>query len=200
VASADVFASFAGLVLHQHIHCGLVKHNDFVHLHDWPHVWSHVQGMRQAETEFLLWQSASNYPFCQLITDLNAGGVAFFALPRARPGESARIMYQVLPDMQAVWDFMAELVTSLDVRALTDVLRSDQADMMPEHLEHPRRVKPRLEDALVGTSSSAVSFAERFWKKLSAMQADERDVGCVQDVSRFDDWLPTYPEHSPYHG
>ena len=27
----------------------------------------HTQGVRQAETEFYLWQSSSQYPFCQVM-------------------------------------------------------------------------------------------------------------------------------------
>jgi hypothetical protein len=74
---------------------------------------SSAQGLRQAETEFLLWQSVSNYPFCQLITDLNSGGVAFFALPSACSREAMRVMYKVLPTMDDVWQFISNLVKSL---------------------------------------------------------------------------------------
>jgi hypothetical protein len=159
-----------------------------------------AQGLRQAETEFLLWQSVSNYPFCQLITDLNSGGVAFFALPSVCSGEAMRVMYRVLPTMDDVWQFMSNLVKSLDVDALTSVLRSDaRAGNLPEQLEQPRRVKPRLEGRTSQLNSSALSRADWFWQQLSAMQADERDVACLRDVDSFNDWLPPYPVATPYH-
>jgi hypothetical protein len=140
------------------------------------------------------------YAFCQLITDLNSGGVAFFALPSACAGEATRVMYKVLPTMDDVWQFMSNLVKSLNVDALTSVLRCDsRAGQLPEQLEHPRRVKPRLEGGTSHFNSSGLSRADWFWQQLSAMQADEHDVACLRDVDRYNDWLPPYPAATPYH-
>lgn len=36
------------------------------------------QGLRQAEVEFYLWADSSLYPFIQLITDMQHGGLAFY--------------------------------------------------------------------------------------------------------------------------
>ena len=155
--------------------------------------------MRQAETEFLLWQSTSYYPFCQLITDLNSGAVAFYAQAPADAEESMRVMYQVLPSLDKMWEFMAELVKSLDTRALTNLLRSDRPARTAQ-LEHPRRVRPKLKGDPSSVSGAALPSADRFWKLLSAVRADEQDIACLQDVSSPDLWpLAPYPCATPYH-
>ena len=37
------------------------------------------QGIRQAECEYYLWAHYSDFPFIQLITDMQRGGVVFFS-------------------------------------------------------------------------------------------------------------------------
>ena len=157
--------------------------------------------MRQAETEFLLWQGTSHYPFCQLITDLNSGGVAFYAQPPAHAQETMRVVYHVLPSLDTMWEFMAELVKSLDTSALTSLLRFDTPTTSTSaELEHPRRVKPKLKGDISSLSGSGLPSADRFWKILSAMQADEQDIACLQDVNSPDSWPHApYPCATPYH-
>ncbi|KAG5191688.1 hypothetical protein JKP88DRAFT_230775 [Tribonema minus] len=153
------------------------------------------QGIRQAETEFILWQAESNYPFCQMVTDLNTGGVAFFALPG--DGSGLRIMYMVLPSMAEVWRFMGGLVRGLDVAALTTVLRVDApGSSLPQQLEEPRRVKPRL-DGQPAVADARLTREQLLWKQISIMRANENDVACLQDLADFGD--KPYPDGVPYH-
>ncbi|KAG5179455.1 hypothetical protein JKP88DRAFT_75049, partial [Tribonema minus] len=153
------------------------------------------QGLRQAETEFIVWQAESNYPFCQMITDLNTGGVAFYALPG--DGSGLRIMYKVLPSMTEVWRFMGGLVCGLDVAALTAVLRMDApGSSMPQQLEEPRRVKPKL-DGQRTAADATLTREQFFWKQMSIIRADEDDVACLRDVDDFGG--KPYPDGVPYH-
>ncbi|KAG5190891.1 hypothetical protein JKP88DRAFT_205122 [Tribonema minus] len=153
------------------------------------------QGLRQAETEFIVWQAESNYPFCQMVTDLNAGGVAFFALPG--DGSGLRIMYTVLPSMKDVWGFMGGLVRGLDVAALTSVLRVDApGSSLPQQLEQPRRVKPRL-DGRPSAADAMLTREQLFWKQISTERANEDDVACLQDLDIFGG--KPYPDGVPYH-
>ncbi|KAG5185767.1 hypothetical protein JKP88DRAFT_236522 [Tribonema minus] len=153
------------------------------------------QGIRQAETEFILWQAESNYPFCQMVTDLNTGGVAFFALPG--DGSGLRIMYMVLASMADVWRFMGGLVRGLDVAALTTVLRVDApGSSLPQQLEEPRRVKPRL-DGQPAAADARLTREQLLWKQISIMRANENDVACLQDLANFGD--KPYPDGVPYH-
>ena len=154
-----------------------------------------AQGIRQAETEFILWQAESNYPFCQMVTDLNTGGVAFFAL--LGDGSGLRIMYMVLPSMAEVWRFMGGLVRGLDVAALTTVLRVDApGSSLPQQLEEPRRVKPRL-DGPPAAADARLTREQLLWKQISIMRANENDVACLQDLADFGD--KPYPDGVPYH-
>lgn len=47
-----------------------------------------TKGLRQAEVEFYLWSNVSHFPFVQIITDMESGGFAYYALPdKAEDGE-----------------------------------------------------------------------------------------------------------------
>lgn len=51
--------------------------------------------------EFLLWADASNYPFCQILTNLEQGGVAVWFSGATCHGGKRIICLKVLPSMSA---------------------------------------------------------------------------------------------------
>ena len=40
-----------------------------------------TKGLRQSEVEYYLWADVSYFPFIQIITDMESGGFAYYALP-----------------------------------------------------------------------------------------------------------------------
>lgn len=73
--------------------------------------WYVCQVTWEAEVEFVVWDAVSVLPFCQLVTDLTRGGVAFFC-KEASP--SLCIVHKlVLGSMEAVYKFMARLINAI---------------------------------------------------------------------------------------
>ncbi|KXZ45934.1 hypothetical protein GPECTOR_49g518 [Gonium pectorale] len=149
------------------------------------------QGLRQAETEFYLWQGSSQYPFCQVITDLQTGGAAYYSDGADEKGK-VRVVRRVFVGMEKLYLFMAQLVSALP--ADIDAPLRSRADPglpagFPDELPVPRRVKPRLEptaapELVGGLPHYAVAF-----KLLAEMRADEDDVANLRDLA---DWPSSY--------
>ena len=59
-----------------------------------------------------MFSHSSLYPFVQLVTDLERGGVAYFC-ERALPTGQSLVAQRVLAGMDAVWAFLASLVHAL---------------------------------------------------------------------------------------
>ena len=51
-----------------------------------------AKGLRQAEVEYYLWASCSMFPFVQIITDMQAGGVAFYRTGSSPAGLLLRVL------------------------------------------------------------------------------------------------------------
>ncbi|KXZ46533.1 hypothetical protein GPECTOR_43g970 [Gonium pectorale] len=102
------------------------------------------QGLRQAEAQFYLWQCSSQYPFCQVITDLQTGGVAYYSDGFDQEGY-LRVVFRVFVDMEKLHLFMAQLVNALpaDIEApLRPRAGPELPAAFPRELPEPRRVKP----------------------------------------------------------
>jgi hypothetical protein len=158
-------------------------------------LWLCMQGLRQAETEYYLWQNASVYPFCQIITDLNRGGVAFYAYGEA--SGSVQVFRRAMIGMDKLWEFISSMIKQLDITALTRALREDSTDAtLPQQLAFPRRVRPKLQSMAVSTADGR-SHDELFWRLLSAARQDEMDVANLADLVDMEVALPlrTQPQN-----
>ncbi|GIL53772.1 hypothetical protein Vafri_9358 [Volvox africanus] len=150
-----------------------------------------LQGFRQAEVEFYLWQCNSQYPFCQIITDATNGGMAFYCGAVDDMGRK-QVHYQVLEGMQNVYIFMAELIDGLPDN-LNGRLRcnSDLPVPVPCKFSHPSRIKPQFgHSAGVRQPQEAMGPDTmppdaKVMKLLSAMQMEDEDD--YDDVANMDD-------------
>ncbi|GIL52315.1 hypothetical protein Vafri_8227 [Volvox africanus] len=153
--------------------------------------WLTLQGFRQAEVEFYLWQCYSQYPFCQIITDATNGGMAFYCGAVDDMGQK-QVHYQVLEGMQNVYIFMAELIDGLPDN-LNGRLRcnSDFPVPVPRKFSRPSRIKPQFgHSAGVRRPQEAMGPDTmppdaKVMKLLSAMQMEDEDD--YDDVANMDD-------------
>jgi hypothetical protein len=155
------------------------------------------QALRQAQTEWLLWQAKSQFPFCQLVTDLRKGAVAYYAdTVLVAAGEQTVLVEKALPTMTAVWEFLRQLVIDA-VRCMSATVRPPP---LLEEFDSPRRVKPKLDEPVKGSTASVMSPLSRkqwLWQQLAAIKADADDIGCMRDLDCFD--VVPYPKNTPYH-
>jgi hypothetical protein len=94
--------------------------------------------------------------------------------------------------MATVWAFMSELVKDALARIQSGASKRPSS---LEQLEHPRRIKLRLEEpAAVG---SGAARAEWLWRQIADIRADEDDLASMDSLRCFD--FHPYPEHNPYH-
>ncbi|PNG99634.1 hypothetical protein TSOC_014585, partial [Tetrabaena socialis] len=145
------------------------------------------QGMRQAETEFYLWQSSSQYPFCQVITDMRIGG-AYYSEGINDTGNMV-VRYRVFNNMEQLYEFMAKLIYGLP-KDLNDRLlpRADPtlSVSFPQELLEPRRVKPRLgRYEAMQQLSGGLPPGLAALKLISDKRAEEDDVANLRDVADY---------------
>lgn len=155
-----------------------------------------LQGLRQAQLEYIVWQSKSQFPFCQLITDLRSGAMAYYAesMPAAA-GERTTLTVRALPTMADVWAFMSELVK--DALAHIHVGGAKRPSSL-EQLEHPHRVKLKFVGAeTTAAAKSEMARAEWLWRQIADIRAYEDDLNPLDAISCFD--VHPYPTHNPYH-
>ena len=155
----------------------------------------HLQGLRQAQLEYILWQSKSQFPFCQLITDLRSGGMAYYAESMPATGERTMLTVRGLPTMADVWAFMSELVKDALAQIHVGVAKRPSS---LEQLENPHRVKLRL----VGPETAAVAMSEVtrtewLWRQIAEIRAIEDDLNPLDSLGCFN--VHPYPTHNPYH-
>ena len=60
-----------------------------------------AKGLRQAKVEFYLWSSCSLFPFVQIITDMQSGGVAFYSAGSSPTG----VMLELRSKGEAVYAY-----------------------------------------------------------------------------------------------
>jgi hypothetical protein len=92
-------------------------------------------GRRQGEAEFIVFGLSSNFPFMQLVTDMQRGGFAYYKLCD-RNGQQV-VVERVLHGMGAFYDFLKDALSDLP-SALTN---ADAPPEIPDQLHHPERVK-----------------------------------------------------------
>lgn len=71
-----------------------------------------LQNVWQMEVEYVIFSAVSEYPFCQLVTDLGRGGVAIWTDGR-EPGGRWILREKLLNSMEQVYTFMAQLIHNL---------------------------------------------------------------------------------------
>lgn len=146
-----------------------------------------VQGLRQAESEFYLWTCSSDFPFCQVITDVTTGGVAYYCAGDKDDG-GMHLHVRVFMGMEPLYEFLAKLIEGLPknlgrAKPGTDDQSYQQgmaANPGVQEFAAPRRVRPRL--ALGPGSGSALPPVATAMKLVCDMRAAEDDVACLRDV------------------
>ncbi|KAG2443757.1 hypothetical protein HXX76_002103 [Chlamydomonas incerta] len=143
------------------------------------------QGVRQAETEFYLWQSSSQYPFCQVITDMKTGCAYYFEGINSKGRLVLRV--RVFGSMGPLYDFMAGLINGLP-SDLNDQLRSRAPSGLPvsfpQELSVPQRIKPPQHAPRAELDAGVPPFASAL-KLISDMRDAEDDIANLRDVA---DW------------
>ena len=70
------------------------------------------QAVRQAELEYYIWGKYSFFPFLQLVTDQQAGGVAFYRRPTTsgKPASVRQLMLELLTRANNQWQLQQQYV------------------------------------------------------------------------------------------
>lgn len=91
---------------------------------------------RQGEAEFYTFSLTSNFPFVQVVTDMQRGGFAFWK-ERVQDGQQV-VREKVLVGMAAVYDFLRSSISALPA----NLGQFEGANfVLPQQLNHPPRFK-----------------------------------------------------------
>ncbi|DBB02901.1 TPA: hypothetical protein ACH3X1_013504 [Trebouxia sp. C0004] len=133
-----------------------------------------AKGLRQAEVEFYLWASCSLFPFVQIITDMQSGGVAFYKSGSSPTGST--IVKQFLDGMDSVKDCVKNIVASIPDDAGEDGPCGSMK--IPRTLENPARKRHREDTpesksgAREAADGQGMSHYQRGLELIAAMQPD----------------------------
>ncbi|BDA45765.1 hypothetical protein COCOBI_07-5520 [Coccomyxa sp. Obi] len=94
--------------------------------------------VRQSQTEFLLFAAKSWYPYCQMATDLEKGGIAYYM--SGHVGGHRIITGRVFGDMASFWKFYSDFLENTPM-----ALGADDEANFPEELPNPKRMKFHLQ-------------------------------------------------------
>lgn len=138
----------------------------------------------QAQAEWLLYAPKSMFPYVQLLTDMEHGGVAFYYVRGELQDGWRRLEYRVLPSMDDVWSFVAHLVQHIPLDIACDTADLSSV-IQPLELPEPKRFKF---DAFSKASMVAA------WRALATFQNNLHDVADVDDLRGFgvDDTPPRF--------
>jgi hypothetical protein len=140
------------------------------------------RGLRQAEVEFYVWASESLFPFVQLITDMERGGVAIYS----KGGKDVR--FRTLGSMEAVRNFVSGIVKSLPPGAGED--DSEDGFINPDTFPSPSRKRLRLKSLGMSSAnpqggSSSIGRQMAFWSMAAAYNNNLGDVANLRDLDCF---------------
>lgn len=93
----------------------------------------------QMEVEYVIFSAVSEYPFCQLVTDLGRGGVAIWTDGR-EPGGRWILRQKLLNSMEQVYTFMAQLIHNLP-QHVVDLAPDSEGYVIPRSLPAPKRMR-----------------------------------------------------------
>ncbi|KAG0570888.1 hypothetical protein KC19_6G195200 [Ceratodon purpureus] len=144
------------------------------------------QGVRQSEVEFYLWSQQSIFPYVQLITDMEHGGVAIYC----RSGRDVRIL--TLESMEGVRQFLKEFGNSLPPDLGQDDLTSGRL-VCPDSLSGPARKKFKSSDFGVNSTSQQQDTSQTagqvaLWSMAARWKNNLHDVGNMRDFDDFGDF------------
>ncbi|KAG0604924.1 hypothetical protein M758_9G019700 [Ceratodon purpureus] len=144
------------------------------------------QGLRQAEVDFYLWSEQSIFPYVQLITDMEHGGVAIYC----REGRDVRIL--PLESMEGVRRFLKEFGNSLPPDLGQDDSTSGRL-VCPDSLSAPARKKFKSSDLGVNSTgqqqdTSQAAGQVALWSMAARWKNNLHDVGNMRDLDDFGDF------------
>ncbi|KAG0603949.1 hypothetical protein M758_10G132900 [Ceratodon purpureus] len=140
------------------------------------------RGLRQAEVEFYVWARESLFPFVQLITDMEKGGVAIYC----KGGNDVRL--RTLGSMEAVRNFVSGLVKSLPPGAGDDDREGNL--VKPDTFPSPSRKRlrsssPDLSSANPQGGNSSIGRQMAFWSVIASINNNLGDVANLRDLDCF---------------